>query len=169
MFLKTKPSVLFGLYVLLALQLLGTIFFVVDLWSEVLGLRTWSLPWQWQEYVQIFASVALVLGTVAGIGFIRHSRSELRRMNLQIQAVSGQFHDHVRAQFARWGFSPSEEAVAIYAMKGFSNGEIAAFRGTSAATVKSQMNAVFRKAGLENRQQLIALMVEELLGNVGDV
>ncbi|MEO8531546.1 MAG: helix-turn-helix transcriptional regulator, partial [Deltaproteobacteria bacterium] len=57
-------------------------------------------------------------------------------------------------------------AVAVYAMKGFSNGEIAELRKTSIPTVKSQMKAIFRKAGLDNRQQLIAFLVEELLSGV---
>lgn len=164
---KQKPAILIGLYVLLVFQLLGTVFFVVELWSEILGLRTWAVPFQWQEFIQILASLALVLGTITGIGFIRYSQLEMSRMNTQIEAVSGQFHDHIHAQFNKWDFSPAEEAVAIYAMKGFSNAEIAEFRGTSAATVKSQMNAVYRKAGLTNRQQLISFLVEELLDNVG--
>lgn len=168
MLTKQKYPIVIALYVLLGLQLLGTLFFVTELWSDILGLRSWTVPWQWQEVIQIFASIALVLGTIAGIGFIRYSQSEMSRMNTQIEAVSGQFHDHVRSQFEKWGFSKSEEAVAIYAMKGFSNAEIADFRGTSAATVKSQMNAVYRKAGLANRQQLTSFLVEELLENVGE-
>ncbi|MDP7152096.1 MAG: helix-turn-helix transcriptional regulator [Paracoccaceae bacterium] len=165
---KQPRAVLIGLYVLLALQLTGTVIFVGELWSEVLGLRAWTVPFEWQEAIQIFASIALVLGTIAGIGFMRFSQAAMRRMATQIEAVSGQFHDHVRKQFAQWGFSRSEEAVAIYAMKGFSNAEIAEFRGTTAATVKSQMNAVYRKAGLSNRQQLISFLVEELLDNVSE-
>ena len=55
----------------------------------------------------------------------------------------------------------------IYAIKGFSNAEIGELRGTSAATVKSQMNAIYRKTGFSNRQQLIAFMVEELLHGAG--
>jgi len=163
---KKRSTMLGCLYILLTLQLLGTLFFVTELWSEILGLRSWAVAWAWQEFVQILASIALILGTAAAFGFIHHSQTEMRRMHRQIDAVSGQFHDHVRARFLQWNFSRSEEAVAVFAMKGFSNAEIAALRGTSTATVKSQMNAVFRKAGLSNRLQLIALLVEDLLENV---
>ena len=38
-------------------------------------------------------------------------------------------------------------------MKGFSNAEIADLRGTTAATVKSQMNAIYRKSNFTNRQR----------------
>ena len=62
--------------------------------------------------------------------------------------------------------SPSEKAVAVLAIKGFSNLEISNLRGTALATIKSQMNSVFRKAGLTNRQQLIAFLVEDLLAGV---
>ena len=166
---KKRPLFLGCLYALLIFQILGTLFFVTELWSEVLGLRSWSLAWKWQEFFQIFASIALILGTSAAFGVIYYSRIEMRRMHKQIDVVSGQFNDHVRAQFLHWNFSRSEEAVAIFAMKGFSNSEIAVLRGTSAATVKSQMNAIFRKAGLSNRLQLIALLVEELLQNTSDI
>jgi hypothetical protein len=56
--------------------------------------------------------------------------------------------------------------VALLAIKGFSNLEIANLRGTTLATIKSQMNAIFRKAGLISRQQLIAYLVEDLLAGV---
>jgi hypothetical protein len=56
----------------------------------------------------------------------------------------------------------------VYAMKGFSNAEIGGFRGTSVSTVKSQMNAIYRKTGFSNRQQLISFLVEEMLAGVAD-
>ena len=40
--------------------------------------------------------------------------------------------------------------------------------GTGTSTVKSQMNAVFRKGDVENRQQLIAYFVDEFLAGAGE-
>jgi DNA-binding CsgD family transcriptional regulator len=53
--------------------------------------------------------------------------------------------------------------VALYAVKGYANAEIAELRGKSEATIKTQINAVFRKAGVQNRGQLIAQFLDLLL------
>ena len=73
---KKRPTILGCLYILLALQLLGTLFFVTELWSEILSLRSWSVAWKWQDFIQILASVALILGTAAAFGFIHHSHRD---------------------------------------------------------------------------------------------
>ena len=154
------------LYLVLGLQILSAVFFVGDLWTEVLGLRTQPIPWAWQEYIQTFASVGLVIGVVVSGLFLRHSLARLNALNRQIDVASGNFHGHLMQLFVEWELSPSEQSVAICAMKGFSNAEIAELRGTSASTVKSQMNSIYRKCRLGNRQQLISFLVEELLAGV---
>ncbi len=151
---------------ILMLQALGALFFILDLWSEVLQLRTTPIPYDYQEIIQILASVSLVIGLVTSIGYFRHSQRNLRSMRRQIDVASGNFRDHLDACFSNWNLSPSERDVCICAMKGFSNGEVADMRGTSAATVKTQMNAVYRKSGFSTRAQLISFLVEELLAGV---
>jgi DNA-binding CsgD family transcriptional regulator len=151
------------LYGTFAVQILSALFFVGDLWTEVLGLRTVPIPYDWQEYIQVLATVGLIAGVVVSGVFIRQSLSRMAVLNRQIDVTTGQYQSHLLRYFGRWQLSPSEQAVAIYAMKGFSNAEIADIRGTSASTIKSQMNAVFRKAEFQTRQQLIAFMVEEML------
>ena len=141
-------------------------FFVGDLWSEVLNLRSWPIPWQWQEIDS---------------GPCQHRAGNRRRRQRLVPEVELAAHGtHGAADrccrrefpgpsarlFGVLGLSPSEQAVAVFAMKGFSNGEIAELRGTSASTIKSQMNSVFRKAGFANRQQLISFLVEDLLAGV---
>ena len=157
-----RPAIVL-LYSTFGIQILSALFFVGDLWTEVLGLRTFPIPYDWQEYIQVLASVGLVAGVVVSGVFIRQSLSRMAVMNRQIDVSNGQYQSHLMRYFGRWQLSPSEQAVAIYAMKGFSNAEIAEIRGTSASTIKSQMNAVFRKAEFQTRQQLIAFMVEEML------
>ena len=63
----------------------------------------------------------------------------------------------------RWALSPAERDVAIFAIKGMSNAEIAALRDKSEATIKAQLNAVFRKAGVNGRAQLISYFIEVLM------
>ncbi|HQU68858.1 MAG TPA: helix-turn-helix transcriptional regulator [Albidovulum sp.] len=155
-----------SLYALLILQALGALFFIVDLWSEVLQLRTTPIPYEYQEIIQILASLSLAIGLVTTISYFRRSQHNLRDMRRQIDVASGNFRDHLDHCFTSWSLSPSEREVAICAMKGFSNGEVADLRGTSAATVKTQMNAIYRKSGFSTRAQLISFLVEELFAGV---
>ena len=50
-----------------------------------------------------------------------------------------------------------------------SNNEIAELRGTSDGTVKAQLNAVYKKAGLESRTQLLGYFIEELMAKEAEV
>jgi hypothetical protein len=54
--------------------------------------------------------------------------------------------------------------VALFAIKGLTTAEIAALRGTSEGTVKAQTNAIYRKAGVTGRPQLLSLFIDELIG-----
>ncbi len=139
--------------------------FLTDLCSVVFGLRSRALPWQWQEYIQTLASIGLI-GVLVSAVFLRTSLRCVAQMSGQIEITSGNFKSHLTRLFAQWELSPSEQAVPVFAMKGFSNAEIAGLRGTSESTIKSQMNAIYRKTDLGIRQHLIACLVEDLLAGV---
>lgn len=61
-----------------------------------------------------------------------------------------------------WALSNAELDVAVFAAKGFSNNEIADMRGSTLATIKTQLSQVFKKSGLENRYQLMAFVTDEV-------
>ncbi|MGI9220937.1 MAG: helix-turn-helix transcriptional regulator [Woeseiaceae bacterium] len=149
-----------------AFQMLSCLFFVGELWTEVLGIRTSPIPYHWQEIIEILASVGLIFGVVTTSLLLRGSQRRISKLGRQMDVARGNYETHLNRQFAEWDLTPSEQDVTIYAMKGFSNAEVAALRGTSAATVKSQLNAVYRKSEFANRQQLISFLVEELLSGV---
>ncbi|MBF9031211.1 hypothetical protein HKCCE3408_12485 [Rhodobacterales bacterium HKCCE3408] len=155
------------LVIVLSVQLASAGFFLFDLWGEVLGLRSRPLPFVVGELAQVAASVALLTGIIVTVIFMRRSQAVINRLDQQIGAVSGNFDAQLNRLFNDWRLSQSEAEITIYAIKGFSNAEIGDLRGTSATTVKSQMNAIYRKTGFANRQQLIAFMVEELLHGAG--
>ena len=154
------------LYWVFAIQALSAFFFLGELWTEILGLRKTPIPYAYREVIQIFASFGVVIGVLASGMLVRRGLERMDELNRQVEVATGNFETHLHDQFAAWRLSPSEQSVMIYAMKGFSNAEIAEFRSTTAATVKSQMNAIYRKSGLQNRQQLISFLVEELLAGV---
>ncbi|WP_281859485.1 helix-turn-helix transcriptional regulator [Litoreibacter halocynthiae] len=162
---NVRPSLLF-IYVALIFQSVSALFFLGELWGEVLGLRSRPLPWNIQEIIQISASVGLITGVIVTSVFLRRSQQRISALDQQIANVSGNYRAYLESQFINWGLSDSEREIAIFAMKGFSNSEIADLRGTSASTVKSQMTAIYRKSNFMNRQQIISFLVEELLAGV---
>lgn len=154
------------LFALMFVQGTSALFFLTELWSEVLGLRATALPYEVQEMIQVFASIGLLSGMILTATILSNSFRKVSHLSRQIDVVAGQFQSHLEDLFSDWALSPSERAVAIYVMKGFSNTEVADLRGTSVATVKTQLNAVYRKSGCANRQQLMSFLVEELLSGV---
>ena len=154
------------LYALMLFQGVGATFFLGVLWSEVLGFRNSALPYEIYELIQICASLALLAGMISTLLVLSSSFNTVTKLSQQMDVVAGQYQSHLETQFREWGLSASERAVAIYAMKGFSNTEVANLRGTSVATVKTQLNAVYKKSGCDNRQQLTSFLIEDLLSGV---
>ena len=52
-------------------------------------------------------------------------------------------------------FTPAERAVTSLLLRGLSNAEIAAERGTSERTVANQIAAIFRKLGVCSRTEFV--------------
>ena len=53
--------------------------------------------------------------------------------------------------------------MAWFTIKGLPIAEIARLRQTSEGTVKAQSNAIYRKAGVNGRTQLLSLFLEDLI------
>ncbi|MBR2575514.1 MAG: helix-turn-helix transcriptional regulator [Loktanella sp.] len=163
----TKYTVL-RLVVLVILQSLCAAFFVVELLTEVLGLRHWAVSWATREFLQIGASVGLVLGAVASVALLRQTLRRLDKVEQQVEVASGLFADVLHDQFLAWDLSPAEREVALFAVRGYSNSEIAKARGKSEATIKSQLNAIFRKAEVAGRTALVCHFIDVVLENISD-
>lgn len=86
------------------------------------------------------------------------------RIERQLQAASGAFQELLAEHFDEWDLTTSERDVALLAIKGLSINDIAGVRNTRDGTVKAQLNAIYRKAGVTGRPQLISLFIEELMG-----
>ena len=67
--------------------------------------------------------------------------------------------------FDEWALTNSEKDVALLAIKGFGIQEISTMRETKEGTVKAQLNAIYRKANVSGRPQLISYFVEELMND----
>ncbi len=155
------PIILLGCLTVFQLACAG--FFISEFLTKVLGLRHWALPFAWREILQILASLGLAIGSVTSVLLLRQAKRRMTVMQRQLRAASGAFHAVMREFFVDWGLSPSESDVVMFALRGYTNAEIATLRDKSTATIKRQMNAVFRKAGVANRAELMGVFVDAMM------
>lgn len=145
------------------LQALCAFFFVSDILSASFAFAISPISWQLREYLEIFASLGLISGMVLGGLALRRAIQERNRARESLRRASSAFVDLLHERFAEWRLTPSERDVALFAIKGLSTQEIAALRATSEGTVKAQTNAIYRKAGVSGRSQLLSVFIEDLM------
>ncbi|MCP5071756.1 MAG: helix-turn-helix transcriptional regulator [Rhodobacteraceae bacterium] len=151
------------LWAIVAVQTLCAGFFVFDLGISLLGLRTTATSWQMREILEISASLGLILGAVLGLRSVLAARRRALQADRALRSAAGDFAVVVEERFVEWSLTPAERDVAWYAIKGFNTAEMAGLRGSSEGTIKAQCNAIYRKADVSSRTQLLAVLVEELL------
>jgi DNA-binding CsgD family transcriptional regulator len=139
-------------------------FFLLDMTSSFTGTSLF-ITWQAREALEIGASIGLILGAFLGVRTVLKARKHSDRAELAIRTASGAFNEVVEEHFLGWKLTPAEKEVAWLSIKGFSTSEIAKIRKTSEGTVKAQGNAIYRKANVSGRTQLLSILVEDLLLN----
>ncbi len=127
-----------------------------------LSALTWSAH-TWLEVAGVFA-----LGFGAGLSLWEYRR--LLRRNTQVElalgTASGAFQQTIEYHFDQWGLSPAERDVALLSVKGATIPEIARMRSTCEGTVKAQNAAIYRKAGVSSRAELITVLIGGLIEGV---
>lgn len=153
-----------ALVALFVVQALCALFFVSDIAMSVFGIYPVPLSWSSREILEIGAAIGLVLGLVFGALAMRRSLRELKTARARLRRASSAFMDIMVEHFDDWGLTPAERDVALFSIKGLSTLDIATLRKTSEGTVKAQTNAIYRKAGVTGRPQLLSLFIEDLMG-----
>lgn len=156
----SRPAILWMLF---ALQGFCAVFFAGDALLDFLGLENSSGLRESDTFEYVIAAV-LVLGLVFTGIEIRKVLGRQDRMETQLKAASGAFAELLEEHFDAWSLTPSERDVALLAIKGLSIADIADLRETKEGTIKAQCNAIYRKAGVTGRPQLLSLFIEELMG-----
>lgn len=156
----TKSGVL-GL--LIVLQAGCVAFFMGDVLMDLLGWEATGPTVSENDTFEYFvvAVLALSLGLTAR-EFYKMVRRQ-SRMDDQLALASGAFAEVIARHFDEWGLSSSERDVAMMAIKGLSIAEMAEARRTREGTIKAQSAAVYRKAGVAGRLQLMSYFLEELI------
>jgi len=156
---------IYYIFPVILVQLASAFFFVSDILSSLVGIRTRPIPWQYREFIEIGAAVGLLLGLVLGALALRQALTRQAQAESQLRLASGAFMEVLEERFVDWGLTPSERDVALFAIKGLSTQDIANLRDTSEGTVKAQTNAIYRKADVSGRPQLLSLFIDDLMGD----
>jgi DNA-binding CsgD family transcriptional regulator len=146
---------------ILVVQVACALFFVANILMSVFGCS--PISWQMSELIELGAAIGLLLGVGTGAMFLRATMRRNRRVEDQLRAASGAFAELLQERFTEWGLTPAERDVALFAIKGMSTKESAGMRDSSEGTVKAQTNAIYRKAGVVGRTQLLSLFIDDLM------
>jgi len=152
---------------IIAIQGGCALFFVGNILLSVFGLAIRPIPWALREYLEIGAAVGLSLGTILGAVVLYHNLKGRKDAEERLRRARAAFTDQLAERFDLWGLTPAEADVAIFAIKGLRTAEIADLRQTSEGTVKAQSNAIYRKAGVSGRTQLLSVFIEDLMDDGG--
>lgn len=142
-----------------ALQAGCGLLLLVDIVSELPEFRDDAM----HGALDVAILATLLLGSLLIANEFRRLRARNQRMESGLMAASGAFAELLEAAFAGWGLTPAERDVALLAIKGFSIAEIAALRDARQGTVRAQCAAVYRKAGVSGRPQLLSHFIDDLL------
>ena len=143
----------------------GEILLIFDVVSETFGV---GFDFYYDHHIEMETTAVFALGFAlifVGANFLRLLR-ENRNYRTVAGLASGEFLRIVSGKFNEWGLSQSEQEIAYLLIKGLSIQEMAEVRDTRPGTIKSQSNAIYRKAGVNGRNELVAYFVEDLLGGL---
>ena len=149
---------------LLLVQFVCASFFAADILLSVVGIYPVPLAWTTREMMEVGALVGLLLGLIFGGLLVWRAFADLGRAEARLERANAAFIDLLAARFDEWGLTAAERDVALFAIKGLTVQDIARLRETSEGTVKAQTAAIYRKANVSGRPQLLSLFIEDLMG-----
>ena len=146
------------LFALIFFQIICAAFFVYDVTSDMQSLDGLShfIP-------EALATACLLLGIAVEIRVLLELLRRQQKMKQGLDVASGALVDVMNGYFAQWNLTEAEQDVAGFTIKGYSIAEIAGLRGSAEATVKAQLNSIYRKSGTQGRAQLVSVLVEDLM------
>ena len=146
---------------IIVLQSVCAIFFIFDVIGDLSSSMLTNAE-KLHLFAESVASIALIVAILLEISVLRNI--VLRKTHLEDQLTRSQktLHEIVELQLHEWKLTPAEFDVSMFVFKGLNPPEIAELRGTSEGTIKAQLSAVYRKAGVQNRAELLVSIIDNL-------
>jgi DNA-binding CsgD family transcriptional regulator len=153
-----------GLSTLFILQAICAMFFALDALGDLFRTRLFNRVIE-SDSAELLITGVLVVSLLFTARQLYELLTRQKRLEQQMQIASGAFAELLEAHFDDWGLTSSERDVALMAIKGLSIADMARLRQTKDGTIKAQCNAVYRKAGVTGRPQLLSVFIEELMAD----
>lgn len=147
--------------VLIVLQAMCSVVFIYDVSTDVMSDVGSGLS-NAANLSEVAASFGLILGMVFETLVLWRLIGRQKRMQQSLSAASGALGELMEGYFRGWALTPTEADVATFTIKGYSIAEIAKLRGSAEGTIKTHLNAIYRKSGLTGRAQLVSVLIEDL-------
>lgn len=160
---QTPKGRLAILLAVITVQALCAVFFAFDVISDYALSNQTGLS-EFDLVVEAIAAVVLIVAIWLELRQLLDMYRANERYARSLRVASGAMDDLIQDYFRTWSLTPAEADVAIFTIKGSSIAEIAAMCGSAEGTVKTQLNAIYRKAGVSGRGQLVSLLIEDLMG-----
>ena len=152
------------LWTLFALQALCCAYFVMDIiWDLLLPARVNVLAES--DAIEAIVTIALFFSLAFTANELRLLMTRHQKLTDQIDIASGAFAQVLESRFTEWQLTAAERDIAILSLKGFSIAEMANLRDTKEGTVKAQCAALYRKADVSGRVQLLSVFLDDLLAD----
>lgn len=148
---------------LILAQSICALFFLSDVANDAYWMGWSAFGGSWHLTIEALATLALIMGVAVEARYLMQLLRRQSRIERGISIASGALHGLMEEMFCDWKLTPAEQDVAGFTLKGYSIGEIADLRGSREGTIKAQLNAIYRKASVENRGQLVSLLIEDLM------
>ncbi len=152
-----------ALILLMAVQLACAVFFVTDAVQDFFESGPGSLDGH--LIIEALATLSLLVAIALEGRILASLRRREADLEESLTNASAEVHAVIMAQFDAWSLSPAERDIAMFLVKGLTTQEIAEMRGSAEGTVKAHFNAIFRKAGVHSRVELLSLLIDRLLGS----
>lgn len=148
-----------GLSSLILVQIFCAGFFMLDALSDFFSDDYTSI---YHLYIEFIAALVLWLSVYVEVRQLLQLLRRQAHLEAHYRQSQLTLHEVMVANFNRWELSPAEYDVAMFLFKGCSPSEIAEMRGTSDGTVKAQLSAIYRKAGVQNRAELMMGVIDDI-------
>lgn len=156
--LETATKKPVGLIGLVAAQLGCAAYFLFDVFADF-HLATGE-P---HLIVELLAAILLIATALVLRRQINTMLRRQARLNQAVSTASAAIAEVIEAHFVAWRLTPTEHEIANLLVKGLPIAEIAQVRGSAEGTVKSHLNAIYRKSGSQNRGELLSQIIDSLM------
>ncbi|WP_299624730.1 helix-turn-helix transcriptional regulator [uncultured Tateyamaria sp.] len=157
--MPTRRTILWTLF---AVQAVCCVYFLSDTFFDLV-MPTYQNALAESDIVEGVVTIALFFGLAFTWSELRAMMRREDRITDQLKVASGAFAELLELRFDEWALTEAERSVAVMALKGYSVAEMAALRDTAQGTVKAQCAALYRKADVSGRLQLLSLFLDDLM------